>query len=308
MHTLGKIEKIDDLHSVWPHEAHDFSRWLSQQDNLAMLSDTIGISMSLLELESPVGGFRADLLAAENGTGRKIIIENQLEDTNHDHLGKMITYASGKDAEVVVWIVKRARDEHRQAIEWLNQHTDDHIGFFLLEIELWRIGDSPLAPKFNVVERPNNWVKNLKASAGLSDTQALQLEFWQNFNDYAFAKPEFRKNFSMRKAQPQHWYSLSIGSSVVELEISVNTQKKLLGAAIYIHGDRAAFRKFMEHKEEIEAELGSPLDWITASKDCRILARRSGDIRTDGAAWPSYFDWFCDMALRLRRIAHRYNT
>lgn len=308
MHTLGKIEKIDDLHSVWPHEARDFSKWLSQEENLALLSDTVGVSMSLLELESPVGGFRADLLATENGTGRKIIIENQLEDTNHDHLGKIITYASGKGAEIIIWIVKRARDEHRQAVEWLNQHTDENIGFFLLEIELWRIGDSPLAPKFNVVERPNNWVKNLKASAGLSDTQALQLEFWQNFNDYAFAKPEFRKTFSKRKAQPQNWYSFGIGKSVVELEISVNTQKKLLGAAIYIHGDRTAFRKFMEHKEEIEAELGLPLDWITASKDCRILARRSGDIRADSAAWSSYFDWFCDMAFNLRRIATRYNT
>ena len=308
MNTLGKIEKVDDLRSVWPHEAHDFSKWLAQEDNLALLSEAIGLDLRLIECESPVGGFHVDLFAAEEGTGRKIIIENQLEDTDHDHLGKIITYASGKDAEVIVWIVRRARDEHRQAVEWLNQHTDENIGFFLLEIELWRINDSPLAPKFNIVERPNNWAKNVKASVGLSDTQALQLEFWQGFNDYAFEKTDFRKSFSKRKAQPQNWYSFSIGSSVVELEISVNTQKKLLSAAIYIHGDMDTFEKFVAHKAEIEAEMGMPLNWITATKDCRIQARRDGDIKTDSAAWTAYFDWYCDMVCKLRYIVSQYNV
>lgn len=202
MATLGKIEKIDDLRSVWPHEALDFSKWLSQEENLALLSDSIGIDIVLEELESPVGGFSVDLYATEEGTGRKIIIENQLEDTNHDHLGKIITYASGKGAEVVVWVVRRARDEHKQAVEWLNQHTDENIGFFLLEIELWKINDSLPAPKFNVVERPNDWAKTMKAVEGLSDTKKFQLEFWQAFNDYAFGKPEFKNVFSKRKPQP----------------------------------------------------------------------------------------------------------
>ena len=117
MQTLGKIKKVSDLRSVWAHEEYDFSQWLSEEENLALLSDAIGIDIVLEELESPVGGFSVDLYASEERTGRKIIIENQLEDTNHDHLGKIITYASGKDASVAVWIVKRARDEHRQAIE-----------------------------------------------------------------------------------------------------------------------------------------------------------------------------------------------
>ena len=147
MLKLGKLEKIDDLRTIWPHEAQNFTKWLAQEENLGLLSETIGIELVLEERESSVGDFSADLYASEEGTGRKVIIENQLEDTNHDHLGKIITYASGKNAEVVVWIVKRARDEHRQAIEWLNQHTDEKIGFFLLEIELWRIDESSPAPK-----------------------------------------------------------------------------------------------------------------------------------------------------------------
>jgi hypothetical protein len=165
METLGTIKKIENLRSIWPHEAHDFSKWLAKEENLSLLSDTVGIDLVLEELESAVGGFHVDLYASEESTGRKIIIENQLEDTDHDHLGKLITYAAGKSAEVIIWIVKRARDEHRLAVEWLNQHTDSNIGFFLLEIELWQIDNSPYAPKFNVVERPNDWAKFVKAAA-----------------------------------------------------------------------------------------------------------------------------------------------
>ena len=166
MTALGKIEKIEDLRTIWKHEAHDFSKWLAQEENLALLSKAIGIDMVLKETESSVGSFSVDLFASEEGTGRKIIIENQLEDTDHDHLGKIITYASGKGAEVIVWIVKRARDEHRQAIEWLNQHTDENIGFFLVEIELWRINDSLPAPKFTIIEKPNDWAKTMKVVEG----------------------------------------------------------------------------------------------------------------------------------------------
>ena len=171
MKSLGSMKKIDDLRSVWQHEARDFSKWLAQDENLALLSSAIGIDIVLEELESPVGGFSVDLFGTEDGTDRKIIIENQLEETNHDHSGKISLLASGKGTEVVVWIVSHARDEHRQAVQWLNQHTDSDIGFFLIEIELLQIDDSLYAPRFNVVERPNDWEKQVKAEEGLSDTK-----------------------------------------------------------------------------------------------------------------------------------------
>ena len=137
MHKLGKLEKVD-LREIWKNEEYDFSVWLSKEENLKELSDTIGINNIILEeRESPVGRYSADIYGKEEGTERKVVIENQLEDSNHDHLGKIITYASGKEAKTIVWIVKRARDEHRQAIEWLNAHTDEDVGFFLLEIEAW---------------------------------------------------------------------------------------------------------------------------------------------------------------------------
>ena len=187
---LGKMKRIIDLRTVWPHEANDFTKWLAEEANLEELGNAVSIDIDLEERESSVGSFNVDLFATESGSGRKIIIENQLEDTNHDHLGKLITYASGKGAEVVIWIVKRARDEHRQAIEWLNQHTDSNIGFFLVEIELWQINDSLLAPKFNVVEKPNDWAKTMKSIEGMSETDRLKVEFWQAFNEQQSGIPQ----------------------------------------------------------------------------------------------------------------------
>jgi len=306
MSSLGRITRIEDLRSIWPHEARDFSKWLAKEENLTLLSDEIGIDIVLEELESAVGDFSVDLYAREEGSSRRIIIENQLEDTNHDHLGKIITYASGKGAEVIIWIVKHARDEHRQAIEWLNQHTDENIGFFLVEIELWRINDSVPAPKFNVVERPNDWAKTVKAAGGLSETKKLQYEFWQAFCQYAFGKADFAQQFSRHKALPQHWYDLSIGSSACHVGLTVNTVKKTIGAEIYIDDDKALFEKYKSRKQEIEAELNTELIWRVAAKACRILAVNKGIDLQCREKWPEYFEWLCIMTCKLREITKQY--
>ena len=231
---LGKMKRIDDLRKVWPNDATNFTKWLAEEENIEELGKAVGIDIDLEERESSVGSFNVDLYATESGSGRKIIIENQLEDTNHDHLGKLITYASGKGAEVVIWIVKRARDEHRQAIEWLNQHTDSNIGFFLVEIELWQINDSLLVPKFNVVEKPNDWGKYMKSIEGMSETDRLKLEFWQAFNDQMGSTPDFLQEFNLRKPQPCHWYDLSLGTSSYYISLNINTQKKKIDAGLYI--------------------------------------------------------------------------
>ena len=154
--ALAKLKKVD-LREEWKNEASDFTSWLAQDENLQLLSEEIGIDISLIQTEASVGKFSVDILAEEENTGRKVVIENQLEPTNHDHLGKIITYASGFDAEIVIWIVKDVRDEHKQAVDWLNDHTDDKINIFAIRMELWQIGDSPYAPKFYVVSKPNDW-------------------------------------------------------------------------------------------------------------------------------------------------------
>ncbi|NLI36577.1 MAG: DUF4268 domain-containing protein [Bacteroidales bacterium] len=298
---LGKLEQITDLRSIWKNEAKDFTPWLAKEENLATLGDAIGIDIVLEETESNVGDFSVDLYATEEGSERKIIIENQLEETNHDHLGKIITYASGKDAEVIIWIVKKARDEHKQAIEWLNQHTDEQFAFFLIEIELWKINDSEPAPKFNIVERPNDWAKAMKKSANLSDTEDLELSFWQNFNSNASNHTEFSKNFKLRKPQPQHWYDLSIGSSAYRISLTVNTQKNQLSAGIYIDDDKAIYEKFKENESLLESLLGSKIEWRDAKKSSRFFTISSFDL-AENENWSDAFNWYFDKCLRLKQV------
>ena len=299
---LGKGKRITDLRSIWPHEANDFTKWLADEHNLAKLGEEIGIELELEERESSVGNFNVDLYAKEEGTGRKVIIENQLEETDHDHLGKLITYASGKGAEVVVWVVKRARDEHRQAIEWLNQHTDTDLGFFLVEIELWQIDDSAIAPKFSVIERPNDWGKQMKSVAGLNNTEQIQLAFWQKFNDKMNASPNFTKHFKTRKAQPQNWYDVSVGSSEYHLCFTASIQKKHMSCGIYIPDNKDLFHLFEAHKAEFEAQFGKDIEWVEASKATRINIFKSFDV-SDQEQWTTAYAWYLENAIKFKLIA-----
>ena len=150
---LGKIKEVD-IRSVWPHEQYDFSKWLAEEENIRALGEEMNLSLTDVDTERFVGSYRCDIICKDELTGKSVLIENQLEQTNHDHLGKIITYASGLDASVVVWIVAKARDEHASAIEWLNKHTDDDLSFFLIEVHAYTIGDSapervPLANVFS---------------------------------------------------------------------------------------------------------------------------------------------------------------
>ncbi|MBO4687450.1 MAG: hypothetical protein J5636_02970 [Clostridiales bacterium] len=163
---LGRLRVITDLRTAWPSEARDFTPWLAS--NIDILGEEIGVELSIEETESAVGSFNVDIFATDADTGDRIIIENQLEDTDHDHLGKLITYASGKSASLVIWVVKKAREEHRAAIEWLNLHTDEDVGFILCEIKLYCIDDSVVAPKFEIIEQPNNWAKEMRKTSSKS--------------------------------------------------------------------------------------------------------------------------------------------
>ena len=155
------------------------------------MADAVGLEITVDETESSVGDFNVDIYATETGTDRKNIIENQLEDTNHERLGKLITYASGKSADIVIWVVKRAREEHRSAIEWLNNHTDDNIAFFLVEIKLYQNGSSNIAVKFEVVEKPNDWTKKIKRNTSNSSTLQARYDYGVTFNDHTLRNNAF---------------------------------------------------------------------------------------------------------------------
>lgn len=212
MKDLSKLQNVD-LRDVWGNEAIDFTKWLAFQENLNLLSEELGINIKFIKTEANVGKYNVDILAEEENSNKKIIIENQLEYTDHEHLGKIITYASGYDAEIIIWIVKDVREEHQKAIDWLNENTDENINFFLIKIELWQIGDSNPAPKFDIIIRPNEWAKVIKTSTDggkLTYTKLKQLEFWTRFNDFLKVKDT---NFRINTPRPGYWYDVNNGSS-----------------------------------------------------------------------------------------------
>src|SRR3954454_5018740 len=214
--SLGRLEKVE-LRNIWLSEASDFTPWLARKENLDILGETLGIDLELEAQERAVGPFRADILCKDIGTDRWVLIENQLERTDHVHLGQLLTYASGLEAVTIVWIAARFTEEHRSTLDWLNKITDETFRFFGLEVELWRIGDSPAAPKFNVVSKPNNWSRSVAQAAraidetGLSETRTIQKEYWEQFH----AELDRQKGpiAGNRKAQPQSWMTYPVGRS-----------------------------------------------------------------------------------------------
>lgn len=307
MISLGQLKEIKDLREVWPHEALDFTPWLAEESNLALLADAIGLDITVDETESKVGDFNVDIYASETGTERKIIIENQLEDTNHDHLGKLITYASGKGADIVVWIVKRAREEHRAAIEWLNNHTDENISFFLIEIKLYKIGNSDPAVKFEVIEKPNNWAKEIKKHTSSDPARQFRLEYWTAFNEYAFTKPVFAKNFKRRKPGTDHWMTLSLGSSAYHLDILTLKKRNTVSVEFYISDDKSIYHKLLPHREEIETDIGFALDWreLPDKKASRIIIEKPVNL-DEYNEWNNQFDWIVDTCIRFKKAFKKF--
>lgn len=307
MINLGKLKEIKDLRNIWPHEALDFTPWLAEEDNLALLANAVGLEITINETESSVGDFNVDIYATETGTDRKIIIENQLEDTNHDHLGKLITYASGKSADIVIWVVKRAREEHQSAIEWLNNHTDENIAFFLVEIKLYQIGSSDIAVKFEVVEKPNDWTKQIKRNTSNSPTLQARYDYWVAFNDYVFQNNTFSKQFNKRKASTDHWMTMSVGSSACHISINQIRKDNLIVVEWYISDNKELFHKFYSHKKEIETEMNMKLDWreLPNKKASRILITHSANFE-DKDNWSEQFDWIMDIALKMKKAFRKY--
>jgi hypothetical protein len=301
---LAKLQKID-LRDVWGIEP-DFTNWLAQKENLDLLGEEIGVDIKIIKTEANVGNFKVDILAEEESSGRKIIIENQLEDTNHDHLGKIITYASGYDAEIIIWVVRDVREEHQRAVEWLNEHTDEKTGYFLIKVELWQIEGSKPAPKFDVLVSPNEWAKAIKASpAGgeLSDTKLQQLDFWTKFKGFVRAKDT---RIRLQTPRPQHWYDVSMGSSEAHVALTINSRENLLGCEIYISRNKELFNFLQERKEEIEKEIGEQAEWVNAAVASRIKIKKEiPDLFSQSEA-ENYFAWLHEKTTLFQKVFGRH--
>lgn len=303
---LGKLKSVD-LRTAWKNEERDFTNWLAQEENLSLLSEEIGIGIKLLNTEASVGTFSVDILAEEENTGRKIIIENELEMTDHDHLGKLITYASGYEADIIIWLVKDVREEHRQAIDWLNEHSDDKLNFFIIKIELWQIGDSPFAPKFQIISKPNDWAKTIKESglkSEISDTKMMQLDFWNKFKEYASSK---NSKLRLRKTYPQHWYDISFGNSKAYVSLVVGIRDNFIRTELYIPNSKETFTELLQQKDSIEKDLGEKLEWqeLPGKKASRIKIEREADLN-DINKWGECFEWLRQQAELFQRIFGKY--
>lgn len=298
---LGNLYKVADLRSVWKNEAYDFTKWLSKEKNIAILSNEIGIEIEVIDTEVPTGSFSADILALESGGDKKIIIENQLEKTDHDHLGKIITYASGHDAKTIIWIVKDVREEHRQAIDWLNEHTDSEINIFLCKIELWKIDDSRVAPKFQVVSSPNNWTKTLKRSGNnkFSATQMIQYNYWEQLS---YEIDEKYPNLRSPNPYPQNFYTVYyFKNHLANISLIVNTVKKHLTTQIWIDDNKELFDFIYVYKDEIEKDIGTELEWarLDNKKASRINVYKDFDIKKNNN-WDEAIKWHLNMACKFQ--------
>ncbi len=302
MSDFGNLKQVE-LRTGWKHEAFDFTQWLVKPENLQFLSDEIGIEVAPIEAEASSGRYSVDILAEEESTGKKIIIENQLEKSDHDHLGKIITYASGYDAEYVVWIVKGANEEHRQALEWLNDHTDSELNFFLMKLELWQIDDSKPAVKLNTIVKPNEWTKTIRErnqSEELSETKLMQLDFWSSFKSYCDEKGI---RFVSRKPRASRQYDISIGTSEAYIRLVASTMHSELRVMFIVKEKQELFDEFYDDKDQIESEIGSSLNWKPAPNQKRSLVelKRSAEIANKDN-WPEYNSWLLENAEKFREV------
>lgn len=301
MKKLFTLEKVN-LREIWKHEAHNFTQWLANEDNIGLLLDEIGVTAENIITEDNAGNFNVDITADEVGTGKKIVIENQLEKTDHSHLGQLLTYASSFDACIIVWVVGEVRDEHKRAIEWFNDNMNDEISFFLVRTEVYKIGNSDPAVKFNVVVEPNTWSKIIKMK-GVSDkkiteTRINHLSFWEGFKDYANSINT--KLRITRQPRAQHWYDISIGKSGVNLSLTRNTRDQNIGSEIWIGNNQKIYNKLFQNKLLFESIVGMDVIWNELENKKASRIRCIYDCNPDDTEKnPEYYIWLIETSEKI---------
>ena len=295
--NLGRLEEVP-LRNIWEAEDLNFTPWLAQEENLRLLSDTLGIELELDSTEKSVGPFKADILCKDTGNDTWVLIENQLERTDHTHLGQLMTYSSGLDAATIVWIAQRFTEEHRSALDWLNNITDERFHFFGLEIQAWKIGNSNIAPKFNIISQPNNWVIDVKQGTRLhgtiSETHQLQLDFWTQLKTCTDDGPVA---FKWRGGRTRNWINIGLGKTGFSMDVNVlrhptDKDKKEITVGLFLNSD-SYYNWLLERKEVITSSLPNyDLEWASFPnrKFCRIFIGREAEF-SNRDNWPEYCQW-----------------
>jgi hypothetical protein len=301
---LGLLKRVAPR-SVWPDEAKYFTPWLAE--NLNELGSVLGMELELTEVEASVGDFAVDILARDLGLGSEVVIENQFGSTDHDHLGKIITYASGFEASTVVWIAESIREEHRQALEWLNQRTDSETQFFGILIELLQVDESKPAFNFRLIVFPNEWKKSrkIRLDRAVSERAERYQIFFQSLIDRLREDHRFT---NARNGKAQNWYSFASGFSGITYGASF-AQGGRVRTELYIdQGDqeanKALFDRLLEERQEIEAEFSCELVWerLDERRASRIAVYRQGSIDNEDDDLREYEKWLIDNLLRFKSV------
>ncbi len=296
-----KLSKIKEIvpRTYWHNEATDFTPWLAEEENLAELSEAIYLDLELKSREEKMDGGRADLLCVDSVTGSNVIIENQLEKTDPDHLGRILSYAAALNANTIIWIATEFDEQYRATIDWLNRVTDEDFNFFGIEIHLLQIGDSDYAPQFKVVAKPNGWQKQVKATSKqetgeLTDTKKVQLEFWQNFSEYMSRNRSHL--FKTQSPLAQHWMNIAIGRTGFYISLNVNSKENKNAIQLWINttNPKETFDKmFADHQADSLTAISPDLDWqrLDNRKQCVITLSKPFTF-TDKATQQDQFKWF----------------
>ena len=308
---LEKLVKVE-LREVWSGEATEFTPWLAEKENLDLLGETLCIALELEAQEKDVGPYSADIFCKNTADDSWVVIENQLEKTNHSHLGQILTYAAGLSAVTVVWIAKRFTDEHRAALDWLNEISSDSAQFFGLEIEVWQIGESLPAPKFNIVAKPNEWTRGDRIRPQpLTPNQQLQLEFWQGFRNYL---QDRETPIEPSKPQPRHYMDIGLGRSGFRYSAIASLYDSAVGgyssqelrACLYIYDTKYAksyFELLKHEKTQIEKEMNRDLVWYNPenAQACTIYVRKSTNLK-DLSERPNQYAWLIENLEKIHQV------
>ena len=297
-----------NVRDYWSHEAREFTPWLAnaiRAEDASHLEDVLGLDLEVIETEKSVGKYNVDIVAEVADDGRIVVIENQLEQSDHDHLGKSIAYAAGVDADIIVWITPKFNDEHRDAIQWMNRNSREGINFFAIRLEVWKIAESPPAVRLNAIEEPSEWKEKARRSAGeLTKQKQLQEDFWSEFRDRI---QEADTPLRARKPRPHHYYDNPIGKSGFHISFLVDSDSNRIGLELLIEDNEDAFWTLKDDEGEITDELGTDViweePWETHTGNMRSIIRvnREGDIE-DRDQWEEYFDWMLDYGERFHEV------
>ena len=304
---LSRLEPVE-LREIWPDEAQDFTPWLAEEENLILLGETLDMELELEGQELNVGDFRADILCRniENPEHEtRVLIENQLEETNHRHLGQILTYAAGLDAYTVIWIAKKIREEHRAALDHLNEITDERFKYFGVEIKVWQIGDSARAPQFEIVSSPNDWSREISQEAQRAETENVsparlkRKKFWVQFRDYISQRGS---QLQPRERKSTRYLIFDIGRQSFAMSAWRKQREGFCCIELYMTGKNASahFYLLKEEREEIESEFGESLIW--QEKIPNVVVQQGFENLTDESDWSNQHKWLADNLEKLDKI------